>query len=102
MSQAEPISTPASPQEQPDDAPSIPALIIRLRTSLTITHEEELDGLKEIGRIVANTMHRMARATEPGMTTRERDAIGRALLDLGGQCLRLKRFMTFRVPPASV
>lgn len=51
---------------------------------MTITHEDELNGLREIGRIVANTMHRMARATEPGMTTRELDAIGRALLDLEG------------------
>jgi methionyl aminopeptidase len=51
---------------------------------MTITHEDELNGLKEIGRIVANTMHRMASATEPGMTTRELDAIGRALLDLEG------------------
>lgn len=51
---------------------------------MTITHEDELNGLKEIGRIVANTMRRMARATEPGMTTRELDAIGRALLDLEG------------------
>ena len=51
---------------------------------MTITQEDELDGLKEIGRIVANTMHAMARAIEPGMTTRELDEIGRALLDLEG------------------
>ncbi|MCZ4354854.1 type I methionyl aminopeptidase [Roseovarius aestuarii] len=51
---------------------------------MAITHEDELNGLKEIGRIVANTMHRMARATEPGMTTRELDAIGRALLEIEG------------------
>ena len=48
---------------------------------MTITHEDELDGLRVIGRIVANTMHAMARAMEPGMTTRELDDIGRALLD---------------------
>ncbi|WP_341233509.1 type I methionyl aminopeptidase [uncultured Sulfitobacter sp.] len=51
---------------------------------MTITHEDELNGLKEIGRIVANTMHGMARAMEPGMKTRELDDIGRALLDLEG------------------
>ncbi|WP_375261757.1 type I methionyl aminopeptidase [Palleronia sp.] len=51
---------------------------------MTITHQDELDGLKEIGRIVANTMHAMARAMEPGMTTRELDEIGRALLERDG------------------
>ncbi|MFC4669283.1 type I methionyl aminopeptidase [Seohaeicola nanhaiensis] len=47
---------------------------------MTVTHQEELDGLKAIGRIVANTMQAMARSMEPGMTTRELDAIGSALL----------------------
>ena len=43
---------------------------------MTITKEDELTGLKHIGRIVANTMAAMARAMEPGMTTRELDEIG--------------------------
>ncbi|MES2432716.1 MAG: type I methionyl aminopeptidase [Pseudomonadota bacterium] len=51
---------------------------------MTITHQNDLDGLKIIGRIVANTMHAMARAMEPGMTTRELDEIGRVLLDQAG------------------
>lgn len=51
---------------------------------MTITKEDELDGLKEIGRIVANTMQAMAKAMEPGMTTRELDGIGRAVLDRHG------------------
>ena len=51
---------------------------------MTITQEDELDGLKLIGRIVANTMQAMARALEPGMTTRELDEIGRAFLDREG------------------
>lgn len=51
---------------------------------MTISNEDELDGLKLIGRIVANTMHAMARAMEPGMTTRELDAIGAALLEREG------------------
>jgi methionyl aminopeptidase len=51
---------------------------------VTITHEDELNSLKEIGRIVANTMHTMAKAIEPGMTTRELDEIGRALLEFDG------------------
>lgn len=51
---------------------------------MTISNEDELDGLKVIGRIVANTMHAMAKAMEPGMTTRELDEVGRALLERDG------------------
>lgn len=51
---------------------------------MTITHEDELEALKRIGQIVANTMQAMARAMEPGMTTRELDALGRKLLEQDG------------------
>ena len=51
---------------------------------MTITQQEELDGLKTIGRIVANTMQSMAAAMEPGMTTRDLDAIGRERLEREG------------------
>ena len=51
---------------------------------MTITNQDELDGLKDIGRIVANTMHAMAKAMEPGLTTRELDQIGRAMLEREG------------------
>lgn len=51
---------------------------------MTITNEDQLQGLKVIGRIVANTLQHMARSMEPGMTTRELDAIGRACLDREG------------------
>lgn len=51
---------------------------------MTITHEDDLAGLKRIGRIVANTMQAMAQAMEPGMTTAELDGIGRALLEVEG------------------
>lgn len=51
---------------------------------MTITHEDELDGLRVIGRIVANTMQVMAKAMEPGMTTAELDLIGREYLDAHG------------------
>ena len=51
---------------------------------MTITKEDELERLKDIGRIVANTMQAMAKAMEPGMTTRELDAIGRAVLERAG------------------
>ena len=51
---------------------------------MTITKQDELDGLKEIGRIVAQVLRAMAQAMEPGMTTRELDDIGRALLEREG------------------
>ncbi|MEA3252036.1 MAG: type I methionyl aminopeptidase [Pseudomonadota bacterium] len=51
---------------------------------MTITKQAELDGLKEIGRIVANTLRAMAQSMEPGMTTRELDEIGKALLEREG------------------
>ncbi len=51
---------------------------------MTITQQDELDELKSIGRIVANTLQSMTKAVEPGMTTRELDAIGRALLEREG------------------
>lgn len=51
---------------------------------MTITNQDELDGLMEVGRVVATTLHAMARAMEPGMTTRELDGIGRAWLEREG------------------
>lgn len=51
---------------------------------MTISNDDELEGLREIGRIVANTLAAMGNALEPGMTTGELDAIGRALLERDG------------------
>lgn len=51
---------------------------------MTITHQDELDGLQAVGRIVADVLQGMARAMEPGMTTRELDGIGRRLLEAAG------------------
>lgn len=51
---------------------------------MTITHEDDLDRLKAIGRIVADTLKAMTEAAGPGMTTRELDGIGRALLEREG------------------
>ncbi|MBL4928930.1 type I methionyl aminopeptidase [Fuscibacter oryzae] len=48
---------------------------------MTITNQDELDGIKHIGRIVANTLQAMAKALEPGLTTAELDQIGQDLLD---------------------
>lgn len=51
---------------------------------MTITKEDELDGMKAIGRIVANTLKLMSNALEPGMTTRELDEIGHEFLEREG------------------
>ena len=51
---------------------------------MTITQDDELQGVQEIGRIVANTLQEMARALEPGITTQELDEIGRAALERAG------------------
>ena len=51
---------------------------------MTITSDDDLQGLTAVGRIVANTLQAMARAMELGMTTRELDGIGRELLQAEG------------------
>ena len=44
---------------------------------MTITQAAELEGLREIGRVVADALQAMGRALTPGMTTAELDEIGR-------------------------
>jgi len=51
---------------------------------MTVSNEDDLTKLKEIGRIVANTLEAMAAALEPGMTTAELDMLGRRLLEQEG------------------
>src|SRR5689334_18649531 len=51
---------------------------------MTISNEDDLTKLREIGRIVANALEAMAAALEPGMTTAELDAIGRRYLEKAG------------------
>lgn len=51
---------------------------------MTISDDDSLERLKEIGRVVANTLEAMGKAIEPGMTTAELDQIGRRLLDVEG------------------
>ena len=51
---------------------------------MTISNDDDLKSLQDIGRIVAQTLAAMGRAIEPGMTTAELDRIGRALLEREG------------------
>ncbi|MBO1906093.1 type I methionyl aminopeptidase [Microvirga sp. 3-52] len=51
---------------------------------MTVSSDEDLIKLQEIGRIVANTLEAMGAALESGMTTAELDAIGRRLLEEAG------------------
>ncbi len=51
---------------------------------MVITTEHELAKLKEIGRLCAQAVETMAKALEPGITTRELDDIGRKLLEDNG------------------
>ncbi|MCW0001651.1 type I methionyl aminopeptidase [Pararhizobium sp. YC-54] len=51
---------------------------------MTLNNDEDLERLKEIGRICANTIQIMAAALEPGITTAELDAIGRKVLEDAG------------------
>ena len=51
---------------------------------MTIESEDQLDRLRTVGGLVARTLAAMGKALEPGMTTRELDGIGRALLENEG------------------
>lgn len=51
---------------------------------MTVSNEDDLTKLQEIGRIVANALEAMAAALEPGMTTAELDAVGRRYLENAG------------------
>ncbi|WP_306225925.1 type I methionyl aminopeptidase [Bosea beijingensis] len=51
---------------------------------MTISNDDELQALKEIGGIVARALATMGKAIEPGMTTAELDAIGRDYLERHG------------------
>jgi len=51
---------------------------------MTIDNEDQLEKLRVVGNLVARTLTAMGAALEPGMTTRELDDIGRALLEAEG------------------
>ncbi|HCL67221.1 MAG TPA: type I methionyl aminopeptidase [Rhizobium sp.] len=51
---------------------------------MIVSSEEDLNGLKDIGRICASAVKIMGAALEPGITTRELDQIGRKVLEDAG------------------
>ena len=51
---------------------------------MTIETEDDITALKRIGRIVSCVLQEMLDAAEPGMTTRELDALGGGLLEKHG------------------
>lgn len=51
---------------------------------MTIETEDDVIALKRIGKIVSYVLHQMLEAAEPGMSTRELDALGERLLEKHG------------------
>jgi methionyl aminopeptidase len=51
---------------------------------MTIETQDDVVALKRIGKIVSSVLHEMLDAAEPGMTTRELDALGEQLLERHG------------------
>ena len=51
---------------------------------MTADSQKDIESLKSIGRICAETLRKMITATRAGMTTRELDEIGRAFLEAQG------------------
>ncbi len=66
---------------------------------MTIENEAQLEKLRAIGRIVAQTLTAMGEAMEPGMTTKELDDLGRALLEKEGA--RSAPELTYNFPGAT-
>lgn len=66
---------------------------------MTIDNDNDLEALKKIGAIVARTLQSMGRALEQGMTTRELDEVGRALLEAEGA--RPAPALTYNFPGAT-
>ena len=66
---------------------------------MTIETEADIVALKRIGGIVSGVLHAMLDAAEPGMTTRELDRLGAALLDRHGA--RSAPVLTYGFPGAT-
>lgn len=66
---------------------------------MTADSQKDIEYLKAIGRICAETLRKMINATRAGMTTRELDEIGRALLQAEGA--RSAPQVTYNYPAAT-
>ncbi|HWK41066.1 MAG TPA: type I methionyl aminopeptidase [Croceibacterium sp.] len=66
---------------------------------MTIESDDQLEKLKKIGQLVARTLAAMGKALEPGMTTRELDDMGRAMLEREGA--RSAPELTYNFPGAT-
>lgn len=51
---------------------------------MTIGNEDDLEGIRRVGRVVADTLLSMRRAVAPGITTRELDEIGAEVIRTAG------------------
>lgn len=63
---------------------------------MTVGSQKDIDGLKEIGRIVALTLKEMKRHAKAGMTTKELDELGGRILASHGAVSGPSK--TFRFP----
>ena len=66
---------------------------------MTIETEDDVVALKRIGKIVSSVLHEMLDSAEPGMTTRELDALGAQLLARHGA--RSAPQLTYNFPGAT-
>ena len=66
---------------------------------MTIETQDDVVALQRIGKIVSFVLHQMLDAAEPGMTTRELDALGAQLLEQHGA--RSAPMLTYNFPGAT-
>ncbi len=66
---------------------------------MTADSQKDIDSLKLLGRICAQTLHKMMAAARAGMTTYELDEIGRTLLEAQGA--RSAPQVTYHFPDAT-
>lgn len=66
---------------------------------MTVESQDDIDGLKKVGRAVAQVLQHMLKVAKPGMTTRELDQIGERLLAEHGA--RSAPRLTYNFPGAT-
>jgi len=66
---------------------------------MTIETDADVVALKRVGRIVSQVLHQMLEAVEPGMTTRELDALGATWLEEQGA--RSAPMLSYQFPGAT-